>query len=57
MSAYVSGSLDFISFSLYVAELMNSSLAKSDAPDPADLVICDLTVDDNRIYRYFEMQQ
>jgi len=49
MAAYIAGSLDFTSFSVYIAELMYSAIAKSDALDPADLVVCDVNVDDNRL--------
>jgi hypothetical protein len=49
MSAYIGGSLDFLSFSLYVAESIHSALTQSDAPDPADVVVCDVTVEESRL--------
>lgn len=49
MADYLAGRLDFIGFSLFAAELVYAATALSEVPEPADLVICDLTVDDERL--------
>lgn len=49
MSDYLTGQLDFISFSVYVAELMYTAIAQSDVVDSTDLLICDFNIDDNRV--------
>lgn len=49
LSDYIAGVQDFTSFSVYIADAMYTSIAQSDILDPADLLICDLTLDDNRL--------
>jgi hypothetical protein len=49
LSAYLDGELDFISFSVYIAGLMYSSIAKSDKVESADLIVCDYSVDSQRL--------
>ncbi|SDD95672.1 nucleoid-associated protein [Sporomusa acidovorans] len=46
---YLAGTLDFISFSVYVAEAMYTAISQSDALDPTDVVVCDFTVDGERV--------
>jgi hypothetical protein len=48
LSEYLLGNMDFISFSFYIAELMYTEIAKSDIVDPADLIISDVNIDDQR---------
>ena len=49
MSEYIAGTLDFISFSVYAAELMYTAIAQSDTLDSTDVLLCDFTIDDNRV--------
>lgn len=46
--AYLSGEVEFISFSHYAAERTYAAIAQSDIVDSADLLICDVHVDDER---------
>ncbi len=49
VSDYIGGSLDFTSFSVYVAEAMYTAIAQSDVVDSTDLLICDFNIDTNRV--------
>lgn len=49
LSAYVDGSEDFISFSGYVAKEVYSAIVESDMVEPADLLVCDLSLDGSRV--------
>lgn len=49
MAAYIDGSLDFAGFSIEIAGLMHSVISQADELDSSDLLICDLTLDDNRL--------
>lgn len=49
LADYLGGGLDFISFSVYVAEAMNTAIAQSDTLDPTDVLICDVAIDSNRV--------
>ncbi len=49
LADYLGGGLGFISFSVYVAEAMNTAIAQSDTLDPTDVLICDVTIDSNRV--------
>ncbi|SMD03295.1 nucleoid-associated protein [Sporomusa malonica] len=46
---YLAGTLDFTSFSVYVAELMVESISQSDVLDSTDLLVCDFNIDSNRV--------
>lgn len=46
---YIAGSLDFTSFSVYVAEVMVESISQSDVLDSTDLLVCDFTIDSKRV--------
>jgi len=48
LADYIDGKLDFIGFSLSIAELMHSAISQADVLDSSDLLICDLKRDDNR---------
>ena len=48
MARYIDGNLDFINFSLYIADTMNSYISKSDKLDPIDLIVCDFNTGDVR---------
>lgn len=46
---YLAGSLDFISFSMYAAELLYTAIAQSDKLDSTDVLVCDFTIDEIRV--------
>lgn len=45
---YLEGSLDFIAFSVHIAQSVFEAVSLSDILDPADLLVCDLTVEGER---------
>lgn len=45
---YLAGDVDFRSFSVFTAELTYSTISQSDNLEPADLIICDVNIDDKR---------
>ena len=45
---YVSVNVDFTSFSVYIAKLIHSAISQSDILEPADLIVCDVNIDDDR---------
>lgn len=47
--AYRDGGTDFIALTAKLAEIMQAELARSDAPDSADLLFCDLSTDTERL--------
>lgn len=49
LAAYLGGDLDFIGFSAYIADLMYTSIAKSDKVESADLIVCDYSLDSERL--------
>ena len=49
IEAYRSGSYSFIDFSIFVAKAMYSAISQSDILDPADLLICDAMIDEQRL--------
>jgi hypothetical protein len=49
MTEYLDGNLDFVSFSVYIAGSFHAAIAEADAAEPADLIICDVTVDGDRL--------
>ena len=46
--SYGAGSLSFLDFSMQVANVMYSIIAKSDKPDSTDLLFCDINADSER---------
>jgi 37-kD nucleoid-associated bacterial protein. len=48
LAEYINGSLDFVSFSLYIADTMYAAIAQSDLLNPADLIIADVAIEDVR---------
>ncbi|WP_371364481.1 Nucleoid-associated protein YejK [Sporomusa rhizae] len=48
VSEYLTGNVDFISFSVSVAEAMYTAIAQSDVLDSTDIVICDFAIDGTR---------
>ncbi|HWR44231.1 nucleoid-associated protein [Sporomusa sp.] len=49
VSDYIAGSVDFTSFSVYVADLMYTAISQSDVLDSTDLLICDFDIDSHRV--------
>lgn len=45
---YLTGMLDFTSFSVYAAELMYAAIAQADTAASTDLLVCDFTIDSSR---------
>ncbi|MDR3589566.1 MAG: nucleoid-associated protein [Negativicutes bacterium] len=48
LTAYLDGSLDFTAFSVYVGEQVYSVVSLSEILDPADLIVCDLSIEGER---------
>lgn len=48
LTAYLAGEMDFTDFSRYAAERTYAAIAQSDIVESADLVICDVQLDDER---------
>ncbi|MCM0758613.1 nucleoid-associated protein [Sporomusa sphaeroides DSM 2875] len=46
---YLAGGVDFTGFSIYAAELMYAAMAQADALASTDVLICDFTIDSNRM--------
>lgn len=49
LTQYLGGSLDFISFSLFIANSVYAAISQSDTLNSTDIVICDCTIDDSRV--------
>ncbi|EHQ92115.1 nucleoid-associated protein [Desulfosporosinus youngiae] len=48
LTEYVTDNIDFTSFSVHTAELVYSAISLSDILEPADLIVCDVNIDDKR---------
>ncbi len=51
---YLNKDLDFISFSRFVADSMYNVIAKSDKLESVDILICEISIDDERILALFK---
>jgi hypothetical protein len=54
LTDYIGGSLDFVPFSVAIAELVHNAFSKADVLDSSDLLICDLTMDTTRFITLFK---
>ena len=54
MTAYLDGHDDFLSFSQYIGQTAYSALSQTETPEPCDVVISDVTIDDNRFVAIFK---
>lgn len=48
LADYIEGKLDFIAFSVMIAELMHATISQAETLDSSDVLICDLAVDGSR---------
>lgn len=48
MLNYINSELNFISFSTYIADIIQSYISMSDKLESIDLIICDFNIEDNR---------
>lgn len=49
MMDYINNKIDFVEFSSYIANLIYSTIIRSDKLDSQDLIICDFNEDNNRL--------
>ena len=54
MTAYLDGHDDFLNFSQYIGQTAYAALSQTEAPEPCDIVISDVTIDDNRFLAIFK---
>lgn len=52
--AYLGGALDFIAFSRHVADTLYAAVCQSDKLDSSDVLVLDLTIDDERFLAVFK---
>lgn len=48
LNDYINNDFEFVRFSKYIADILHSTIAKSDRLDSLDLIICDFDVDDSQ---------
>jgi hypothetical protein len=49
LSDYLADRIDFIGFSVYVAEAMYTAIAQSDTLDSTDVLVCDVAIEGSRV--------